>query len=83
MKTAIDSSVLLDVFTEGEHVGRSQEALRLALRRGALIVCDVVWAEVRAHFKEDGGFERAMRLLSLRRPDGNSAKDGSTHAESL
>ena len=49
MITAVDSSVLLDVILDDpRHRPSSVEALRHARQEGALIVCPVVWAEVRA-----------------------------------
>ena len=66
MKTAVDSSVLLDVFgADSEFGGRSREALRGAYDEGALVVCDVVWAEVRASFRSDESFEEAVVVLGL------------------
>ena len=67
MRTAVDTSVLLDVFGADPRYGeRSREALRAAYRAGALLVCDVVWAEVRAHFVADGGFQEMLGLLGAR-----------------
>ncbi|TMA36951.1 MAG: PIN domain-containing protein [Deltaproteobacteria bacterium] len=67
MRTAVDTSVLLDVFgADPQHGERSREALREAYRAGALLVCDVVWAEVRAHFAEDGEFREMLGLLGAR-----------------
>lgn len=67
MKTAVDSSVLLDVFAAGrEHGEHSRVALRRAYDAGALVACDVVWAEVRAHFPEDAAFHQALSLLGVR-----------------
>ena len=52
MITAIDSSVLLDILVEGSpDAERSYEALAEARDGGRMIVCPVVWAEVRALFK--------------------------------
>ena len=66
MKTAIDTSVLLDVLgADPEHGARSRDALRSAYHGGALLACDVVWAEVRAHFDDDARFRETMRLLAL------------------
>ena len=49
MITAVDTSVLLDVILEDPSYGAvSVAALRRARGDGALIVCPVVWAEVRA-----------------------------------
>lgn len=67
MKTAVDSSVLLDVLGADTRFGeRSREALRSAYDTGALVACDVVWAEVRAHFPNDGEFEQALLRLGVR-----------------
>ena len=56
MKTAVDTSVLLDVLAADPRFGeRSREALRRAYRAGALVASDVVWAEVRAHFADQDG----------------------------
>jgi hypothetical protein len=66
MKTAVDSSVLLDVFGADPIFGeRSRNALRIAYDKGALVACDVTWAEVRAHFPNDTSFEDAMRLIGI------------------
>lgn len=67
MKTAVDSSVLLDVRgADPRFGGRSREALRAAYDAGALVACDVVWAEVRAHFPSDAELEQAVGLLGIR-----------------
>lgn len=67
MRTAVDTSVLLDVLgADPEHGERSREALRARYRRGALLVCDVVWAEVRAHFPSAAQFDEVMSLLGVR-----------------
>lgn len=67
MKTAIDSSVLLDVLGADPRFGeRSRLALRAAYDAGALVACDVVWAEVRAHFASDAEFERSIAPLGIR-----------------
>jgi hypothetical protein len=67
MRTAVDTSVLLDVLgADPEHGERSREALRVAYRTGALLVCDVVWAEVRAHFEKEDEFRELMHLLGIR-----------------
>ncbi len=67
MKTAVDSSVLLDVLGADARFGRaSREALRAAYDRGALVACDIVWAEVRAHFESDAEFHEAVGVLGIR-----------------
>ena len=66
MRTAVDSSVLLDVLAADARFGvASREALRAAYDAGALVACDVVWAEVRAHFPGDAEFEAAVGLLGV------------------
>jgi predicted nucleic acid-binding protein len=66
VRTAVDSSVLLDVFSgSGEFGTSSREALKAAELEGSLLASEVVWAEVRAHFSSRGAFERAMRELGI------------------
>ena len=66
MKTALDSSVLLDVLGADPVFGeRSREALRAAYDAGALVACEVVWAEVRAHFPTDEAFHEAVNILGV------------------
>lgn len=58
MITAIDSSVLLDVLVEGSpHAQQSYQALADARERGRLIVCPVVWSEVRALIKRSNAMD--------------------------
>ena len=66
MRTAVDSSILLAVFVgSGPYVGPSQRGLQEAIAQGSLIVSEVVWAEVRAHFPSEAKFRQAMELLGL------------------
>ena len=63
MKTAVDTSVRLDVLSADTVFGEtSREALRKAYDSGALIASDVVWAEVRADFLSQEPFYRRDRL---------------------
>lgn len=67
MRTAVDSTVLFDVLRGDRKFGEaSREALRRAYDAGALVCCDVVWAELRAHFQAEGAFGEAVELLGLR-----------------
>lgn len=67
MRTAVDTSVLLDVLgADPTHGTRSREALRAAFTSGGLVACDVVWAELRAHFSDTRSFAEATTLLGLR-----------------
>lgn len=66
MRTAVDSSVLLDVLGGDAEFGeRSREALRAAYDAGALLVCDVVWAEVRAQFPTDQSCRETLSILGV------------------
>jgi predicted nucleic acid-binding protein len=57
MRTALDSSVLLDVVTDSpEHAESSERELRRARAEGALIVCECVVAEIRPAFKNGKDF---------------------------
>jgi len=59
--------VLLDVLgADPRFGGRSREALRSAYDAGALVACEVVWAEVRAHFPSDDAFRESLALLGVR-----------------
>ena len=63
----MDSSVLLDVLSADPQFGpRSREALRKAYASGALLACEVVWAEVRAHFWNEASFQETLSLLGVR-----------------
>jgi predicted nucleic acid-binding protein len=66
MKTAVDTSVLLDVLTADATFGaRSRDALKTAYSAGAVVAGPIVWAEVRAQFGDDDTFEEAMRTLGV------------------
>jgi predicted nucleic acid-binding protein len=66
MITAVDTSVFLDVFFDDPQFGRaSADALRQCLREGALQVCPVVWAEVRAAFEDNETFQRTLDTLGV------------------
>ena len=66
MITAVDTSVLLDVFAaQPAHVAHSQAALRQCLREGALVACDVVLAELRPHFVTDDHLRDALAKLGV------------------
>ena len=66
MKTAVDSSVLLDVFAADAVFGElSRAALKRAFDAGVLVACEVVWSEVRAHFATTEEFLAAMAALAV------------------
>ncbi len=66
MITAVDTSILLDVFLPDERHGpRSKELLRNAYDRGAILVCDVVYAELVPAFDDRPTLDRALREMSV------------------
>ena len=66
MITAVDTSVLIDVFGAHPRFGSpSANALRLCLNEGAVVACDAVWSETRVAFASDQGFFDAMRTLEI------------------
>ena len=65
MITAVDTSVLLDVFgADPKFAMASAEALRRCLREGALVASEVVWAETATVFGKTGLFQNAMNKLN-------------------
>ncbi len=67
MKTAVDSSVLLDVLgADPRFAEASRAALRATYHAEALVACEVVWAEVRACFPTDSAFTEAIGILGVR-----------------
>lgn len=62
MITAVDTSVLLDIFLPDEHHGpQSAQWLRAAYDHGAILVCDVVYAELVPAFEDRTGLDRVLR----------------------
>ena len=65
MITAVDTNVLLDVFLADEHHGpRSNEWLRRAYDRGAILICDLVYAELAPAFDSREALDDALREIS-------------------
>jgi predicted nucleic acid-binding protein len=66
MITAVDSNVLLDVFSADARYGAtSRDALRRCWAEGSLIACEVVWAEVAAAFADAAAASRALDGLEV------------------
>lgn len=66
MITAVDTSVLLDLFFDEPGFRQpSLAALRACLAEGPLVACDVVWAEVRAVFDDDEASARALASIPV------------------
>ena len=66
MITAVDTSVLLDLLLRDPTFGaRSEEALRKASRDGALIICEVVYAELAGLFPSHTALETFLRETGI------------------
>lgn len=74
MITAVDTNVLLDVFVPDERWGRqSAERLRSAYASGAVVVCEVVYAELVPAFGDRAELEEALAQLNVTISPLNSA----------
>lgn len=66
MITAIDTNVLLDILGGDPKFGpASAGALRRCISEGAVIACEVVWAETATFFEKEGPYLRAMETLGI------------------
>ncbi len=64
MITAVDTNVLLDVFIPSdEHGPQSREWLSAAYNAGAVIVCDLVYAELAPAFSSRVSLDNALREI--------------------
>ena len=64
MITAVDTNVLLDVFLPDDRFRPWSEAqLRDAYDRGAVLVCDIVYAELVPRFSDRATLDEALGLL--------------------
>lgn len=68
MITAVDTSVLLDVFLPDERFGPgSAEWLGRAYDAGAIVVCDIVYAELAPAFPDRNALDDALRRINATR----------------
>lgn len=66
MITAVDTSVLIDIFRNDPVFGKSSaEMVRQCLREGQVTACEIVWAELAAVFPSNKAFEAAMETLGV------------------
>ena len=66
MITAVDTSVLIDVFGADPKFGAASAiALRACLNEGAVVASDVVWSETRAAFAGNDEYLRAMQTVGI------------------
>ena len=67
MRTAIDSSILIDVAGGDPRFGaKSRAALSAAYDAGSLVACEVVWAELRALYRSDTELTSALQGVGIR-----------------
>jgi predicted nucleic acid-binding protein len=65
--SAVDTNVILDVLNDDERfASRSTRAMQAALGDGALMACDVVWAEIGAWFPAPEDAVDAMGGFGIR-----------------
>ena len=62
---AIDSSVLIDLLGEDRMAGAAEAALREALGRGRVAICDVVVAEVCSSFGNGGEVMQVIEDMGI------------------
>ena len=66
MITAVDTNVLLDVLLPDPlHGSRSLSLLQQASEEGALIVCDIVYAELAAFFQEQRLLQSTLHKFGI------------------
>jgi predicted nucleic acid-binding protein len=66
MITALDTNVLLDVFLPDPEFGESSLALlERAYDQGALIICEIVYAELVPQFKDRTRLDGALKKMSI------------------
>jgi predicted nucleic acid-binding protein len=64
--SAVDTSILLDVFTsDPRYVEGSQKLLRRAMLEGSLVICEVVLAELRPCFSNHDNLLSALDKLEI------------------
>jgi len=66
MITAVDTSVLLDVFSaDPKHGPKSREVLKASQRAGRLIVCEIVLAELSRYFSTLESLKETLNRLDI------------------
>ena len=66
MITAVDTNILLDVFLPDEKfASNSAELLKLAYDEGALMICDIVYAELVPRFEGRSILDKALGTINV------------------
>ncbi len=67
MITAVDSSVLIDVFADDpEHAEHSANALRHCMQQGKVVACEIVWSELGTLFSDKDALTETMQTLTIK-----------------
>ena len=73
MITAVDTNILLDVLIPGApHGDESEGALAEAVRAGAVVISDPVYAELAVHFPQQEKLDRFLADTGLRLESSNA-----------
>ena len=75
MISAVDTNILLDILIpKAPHGDASERGLADALRAGAVVICEPVYAELAAHFVEQAPLDRFLADAAIRlQPSGPDA----------
>jgi predicted nucleic acid-binding protein len=66
MITAVDTNVLLDVFLPDKRFAKSSaNLLKQAYDEGALVICDIVYAELAPQFGDRRSLDRALMTINV------------------
>ena len=66
MITAVDTNILLDIFLPDEKFAlNSSKLLKLAYDEGALIICDIVYAELVPQFDERSVLDSTLAIINV------------------
>ena len=63
---AVDSSVVVELLSDAEHADAAESALREALARGPVVVCDVVVAEICSSLRDGDQAMQALEDMGIR-----------------
>jgi predicted nucleic acid-binding protein len=66
MITAIDTNILIDIFTNDPKFGTtSSDALRDCIQSGSLVICEIVLAETATTFSDKKVLDHALNTLPM------------------
>jgi predicted nucleic acid-binding protein len=66
MITAVDTNILLDIFSpDKKFAPSSSNLLKLAYNEGALVICEMVYAELVPQFKKKAFLDQTLSTLNI------------------